>query len=204
MKKFILTSAIAIICITVQAQIKPVPRQVAPSRQIKGASVKPTTKLTGCDYIYAEYKEFVYHALRKPDDETLHYNKVMPNASVRYHNGKTYLHFSAKKGTHQVPPFLPRVAVPHVHPTMMSEGWGIYENINNDYYIFSFDFDEGDYQNIVEVTEIYRRGNNRYAEVKRPNGTLEQVLIAPGFIIEGDCQIPVRGGGVQPIQSSRR
>lgn len=195
MKKIVLLVGILFAVLEINAQIKPKPSLKPPTKKIKGSSVgTPDIKLVGCDLTLSEYKRFMHYVLSKPDGQSRNWSTLMPGLSLKYSQGVTYLYFGKAKGHYPMPSFNSHVALSDngVYGGIMLEGWGTLENIDNNSYTFSLHYQEGNYDNIVEVTEIYRQGNNTYAEVKRPNGSLEQVRIVFHFVLENGCLLPTR------------
>jgi len=193
MKKILLFTILCLSFLSAEAQLRP--KKKAAKKAIKSTQLdKPVKKLVGCDLTMSKYKEFVFHTLKKPDNAVLDYTTALPGASVKYSGGMVYLFFGKARGHVSVPVFNQHTAISDggIYGGIMLEGWGTLVEVDNDHYHFSFNYEAGNYNNITEVVDIYRQGNNTYADVKRPNGSIEQVRIMPGFIIENGCELPVR------------
>ncbi len=198
MKKKIFTLLILGFTFSLSSQIKPTPKPFKPSKEIKGTSTgKPylaDIALTPCERDLRYFKNFLLHVIKKEENETMNISNIMTNARIVYNFGAV-AKLVFVKTTGSVP--FPLLPIHSVMPNnsvynMDIEGFGFLETQNGQTSTFVFHYEAGNYSDVKEVVDVYRTGNNIYADLKRTNGSTTPIQIFPGFMFDNGCVIPVR------------
>lgn len=198
MKKIVFTLLIIGIGISVSAQIEPRPKPMKPSKENKGTVLgKPTLSdhaLTPCERDLRYLKTFLLHIIRKEENQTLNFASLMRRARVVFRPGIVgKLVFVKTAGSVPFPELPSHSVIPNQGVyNMDTEGFNIIDQENGQVSTIAMRYEAGDYSNVKSVIDIYRIGNNSYADLRRLNGTVQTIRIFPEFALDNDCLIPVR------------
>ena len=198
MKKLVFTLLIIGIGISLSAQIEPRPKPMKPSKENKGTSIgKPTLSdhaLTPCERDMRYLKTFLLHIIRKEENLTLDLASLMRRVRVVFRPGLVgKLVFVKTSGSVPFPELPSHSIIPNQGVyNMDTEGFSIIDQENSQVSTIALRYEAGDYSNIKSVIDIYRIGNNNYADLRGPNGSVRTIRIFPEFALDNDCMIPMR------------
>ncbi len=182
---------------SLSAQLKPNPKPISPSTEIKGPSlekpVKPDFALSKCER-HLKYQKIMWKVLlnaNPSNSNPLELSKEVNGLRfVPANNATGSIVFDKTAGSIPIPliSILSTVQGYSPYPVPVTGTSVLYQN-NNSNCILSFHWETGSYGIVKEVKEIYKIGVQNYIDVISSTGSSYTIKIFPGYLMDG-CQIP--------------
>jgi len=173
------------------AQLKPKPGIKAPGNVIKGPSSGSVSKEQArCNVVWNNYKTLLKNILHKDENETLNINTVMNNVRVKYNPNLTPDLYFRKVSNTQPFPVLGNhiVQQPNGLYPVAVEMVSYLHQANGNNSILSFIYEAGNYNDVMQVMDVFKTGTQTYIKIKRTSGLVQNIRFYPGHIVDG-CQI---------------
>jgi len=193
MKKIVFTLIILGIGISLSAQLRPNKKKQNKKTDLDQPYLHDLA-LTPCERDLRYFKIFLLHAIKKEENESLDMATIMPRARIVFQpNVVGKLVFVKTAGSVPFPVVGPHVVLPPSIYPVETEGISILDtDQNGQTQYLSLTYEAGDYSDVISVIDVYRVGNDRFADLKNQNGTIQTIMIFLGFAFDNDCVIPLR------------
>jgi len=194
-KTLVLSTIFILGSLTLHAQIQP---SKQPNSTSIGKPIRASFGMKKCERYMRNYKRLLKIVITANPSESnpLEITKQVGRAYIVYKQGS--------KGHIVMDKTFKCVAFPPINQFITSPPIGLYpvtttsfsfldtnENGQSNDSSVGIVWEAGNYANVIQVTDVYKIGNQAYADIKRSNGAMESIMIFPEHLMD-KCEIPVR------------
>jgi len=193
LKTLLLLSLFSLSFLSVEAQLRPTKK--APGKAIKRTQQGKPMMVPVCDSYMDNYKKLLKVVImaNPTQNNPLKISKLVPSANILYSYGTNgHIIMDRRSGSTPFPP---------INMIITNSGNGVYPVSVSSFSFLSTQngqnstvglaWEAGNYNDVVQVTDIFKVGNQAYAAIKRSNGKINKIRIYPNHQMDG-CEIPVR------------
>lgn len=143
-----------------------------------------------CNVVWKNYKILLKHILHKDENETLDIGTVMNNVRVKFNPiAPPEVYFRNVLDTEPFPVLGNHfVQQPNgVYPVAV-EMVSYLQPANGNNSVLGFAYEEGNYNDVIEVMDVFKTGTQVYIKIKRNNGVIQDIKYYPRHFSDG-CEI---------------